>query len=106
MYGVNFPVIARSAFGQRGVYVALVCRSVAAIIWAGTQTYQVSQHTEAPGSQADGKGGQCVQVMLTAIWPSFANFANHLPASANVTSAQLLCFFIFYIIQLPLLWIP
>lgn len=44
--------------------------------------------------------------MLQAIWPSFINFPNHLPASANVTSSQLLCFFIFYIIQLPLLWIP
>lgn len=44
--------------------------------------------------------------MLQAIWPSFASFPNHLPLSANVTSSQLLCFFIFYIIQLPLLYIP
>jgi len=43
--------------------------------------------------------------MLEAIWPFFKTFPNHLPTSAHVTSAQLLCFFIFYIIQLPLLWI-
>lgn len=54
----------------------------------------------------DAQGGLCVQVMLQAIWPSFANFPNSLPASANVTSSQLLCFFIFYIVQLPMLWIP
>ena len=42
LYGINFPVFTRASFGQRGVYIALICRSVAAIVWAGTQTYQVS----------------------------------------------------------------
>ncbi|KAF5374971.1 hypothetical protein D9758_000235 [Tetrapyrgos nigripes] len=90
VYGFNFPVYARASFGIRGTSIAVICRAVAAIIWFGTQTYQ---------------GGQCVQVMLGAIWPSFKSFRNHLPASAHVTSSELLCFFIFYIIQLPLLWI-
>jgi NCS1 family nucleobase:cation symporter-1 len=43
--------------------------------------------------------------MLEAIWPSFASFPNHIPVSSHVTSAGLLCFFIFIIIQLPLLWL-
>jgi NCS1 family nucleobase:cation symporter-1 len=43
--------------------------------------------------------------MLEAIWPSFNHFHNHLPASAHVTSAQLLCFFIFVLLQLPLLYV-
>lgn len=43
--------------------------------------------------------------MIAAIWPSFNNFPNRLPESAHVTSAQLLCFFIFIIIQLPLLYL-
>jgi NCS1 family nucleobase:cation symporter-1 len=89
-YGINMPSFARASFGINGTYVAVVCRSVAAIFWFGTQTYQ---------------GGQAIQVMLQAIWPSFKTFENHLPASAHVTSAQLLCFFIFYLIQLPLLYI-
>lgn len=55
-YGINFPSYARAAFGVYGTFIAVVCRAVAAIIWFGTQTYQ---------------GGQCVQVMLQAIWPSF-----------------------------------
>ncbi|KAH8117261.1 NCS1 nucleoside transporter family [Phellopilus nigrolimitatus] len=89
-YGINFPIFSRASFGIRGVYVALFCRVIAAIFWFGTQTYQ---------------GGQCLQVMLQAIWPSFKKFSNHLPESASVTSSMLLCFFLFYIIQLPLLWI-
>lgn len=51
------------------------------------------------------QGGQCIQTMLQAIWPSFKDFPNHIPASAHVTSAQMLCFFLFIIIQLPLLWL-
>ncbi|KAF8900934.1 permease for cytosine/purines, uracil, thiamine, allantoin-domain-containing protein [Mucidula mucida] len=90
VYGINFPVYARASFGIRGTVVAVVCRAVAAIVWFGTQTYQ---------------GGQCVSVMLGAIWPSFKNMRNHLPPNAHVTSSELLCFFIFYVIQLPLLWI-
>lgn len=43
VYGINFPVFTRASFGQRGVFIALICRSVAAIVWAGTQTYQVSR---------------------------------------------------------------
>ena len=79
-YGINFPSYARTCFGIRGTYLAVICRAIAAIIWFGTQTYQ---------------GGQCVQVMLQAIWPSFKSFPNHLPANAHVTSSMLLCFFIF-----------
>ncbi|SJK98341.1 related to uracil permease [Armillaria ostoyae] len=89
-YGINFPMFSRASFGIRGTAIAVLCRAVAAIVWFGTQTYQ---------------GGQCVEVMLRAIWPSFKSFPNHLSASARVTSSQMLCFFIFYIIQLPLLWI-
>ncbi|KAK0127621.1 hypothetical protein ONS96_007148 [Cadophora gregata f. sp. sojae] len=43
--------------------------------------------------------------MLQAVWPSFKNFPNHIPATSHVTSAQMLCFFLFIIVQLPLLWL-
>ncbi|KAF7310716.1 NCS1 nucleoside transporter family [Mycena chlorophos] len=90
-HGINFPVMARMSFGTIGTLVAVVSRAAAAIVWFGTQTFQ---------------GGQCVQVMLGAIFPSFKKFPNRLPASAHVTSSQLLSFFIFYLVQLPFLWIP
>ncbi|KAK3695922.1 hypothetical protein LTR37_018277 [Vermiconidia calcicola] len=88
--GINFPVYCRSAFGMRGSYAAVFIRGIVAVIWFGTQSFQ---------------GGQCLQTMLSAIWPSFNNFPNHIPASAHVTSVQLLCFFLFILIQLPLLYL-
>ncbi|KAJ6519596.1 NCS1 nucleoside transporter family, partial [Mycena sanguinolenta] len=87
-YGINFAIFARASFGTYGNILAVMCRAIAAIVWFGTQSYQ---------------GGQCVEVMLRAIFPSFKSFKNHLPPSAHVTSSELLCFFIFYLLQLPLL---
>lgn len=88
--GINFPVLTRASFGMRGSYLAVFIRGVVACIWFGTQSFQ---------------GGQCLAVMISAIWPQFDNMPNHLPASAHVTSAELLCFFLFILIQLPLLWL-
>ncbi|KAF8142238.1 permease for cytosine/purines, uracil, thiamine, allantoin-domain-containing protein [Mycena galopus ATCC 62051] len=89
-YGINFPVLARASFGVYGNIIAVLARAISGVMWFGLNTYQ---------------GGQCLQVMLGAIFPSFKSFKNLLPPSAHVTSSQLLCFFIFYIIQLPLLFI-
>jgi NCS1 family nucleobase:cation symporter-1 len=45
--------------------------------------------------------------MLAAIWPSLPRrIPNQLPASSNTTSADLLCFFIFWLLTLPFLAIP
>ncbi|KAK4956882.1 hypothetical protein LTR10_006411 [Elasticomyces elasticus] len=44
-------------------------------------------------------------VVLTAIWPSYANVPNHLPASAGITSQGLLSHFLFWSVQLPFLLI-
>ncbi|KAF6812068.1 NCS1 nucleoside transporter [Colletotrichum sojae] len=90
IFGINFPVLTRASFGLRGSYGAVFVRGVVACIWFGTQSFQ---------------GGQCLQVMIAAIWPSFDSFPNHLPESAHVTSAELLCFFLFIIVQMPLLWL-
>ncbi|KAL4862428.1 hypothetical protein BDV12DRAFT_203075 [Aspergillus spectabilis] len=90
--GVNFPVITRSSWGLRGSKLAVAIRAVVAIFWYGIQI---------------STGGSCVYRMLEAIWPSLSSrIPNHLPASANITSADLLCFFIFWILTLPFLYIP
>lgn len=39
--------------------------------------------------------------MIIALSPSFANFPNRLSPSAGVTSSEMLCFFIFWLIQFP-----
>lgn len=93
-YGIGFPMMMRFTGGAApffdGSKILVAIRGAVCVIWCGTQTYQ---------------GGLCVQSMLEAIWPSFNNFPNHLPTSGGVTSAQLLCFFLFAIFQLPVLYL-
>jgi hypothetical protein len=36
--------------------------------------------------------------MLTAIWPSFATLPNHLPASAGLTTAGMISYFLYWLI--------
>lgn len=43
--------------------------------------------------------------MIRAIWPSYLNIPNHLPASAGITTQQMLSHFIFWSIQFPILLI-
>jgi NCS1 family nucleobase:cation symporter-1 len=51
-------------------------------------------------------GGQCMTVLLTAIWPSFANIPNHIPASEGITTAGMCGFVLYFLLQLPFLCIP
>ena len=39
--------------------------------------------------------------MLKAIWPSLARLPNHLPASANITTSGIMCYFLYWLIQVP-----
>lgn len=39
-------------------------------------------------------GGDVVQVMITAIWPSFARLPNHIPVDQGITTAQMVSFFL------------
>ena len=39
-------------------------------------------------------GGDVVQVMITAIWPSFARLPNHIPEDQGITTAQMVSFFL------------
>jgi NCS1 family nucleobase:cation symporter-1 len=43
--------------------------------------------------------------MLRAIWPSIEHMKNTLPESSHTTSVDLLCFFLFWIISFPFLYI-
>ncbi len=92
-YGIGFPVMMRYTGGAgskfSGSLLLVAVRAIPAVIWFGTQSYQ---------------GSQCIDSMIRAIWPSFKHFPNHLPESAKITSAGLLCFFIFLLIQAPVLY--
>ncbi|KAL3479620.1 permease for cytosine/purines, uracil, thiamine, allantoin-domain-containing protein [Aspergillus californicus] len=86
-YHIGFPVLARSAFGMWGSYFFIFIRAVVCIIWYGIQTYY---------------GANLLSLMFRCMFGhKWVNFANSLPTSADVTSKQLLCFFIVWLMELP-----
>ncbi|EJU01818.1 cytosine-purine permease [Dacryopinax primogenitus] len=88
---VPFPVLNRSSFGFYLSYFSIIGRCILACFWQGIQT---------------ATSGECVYQMIRAIWPSFEDFPNHLPSSANITSANLLAYFIYWAFQFPWVLIP
>ncbi|KIV88983.1 hypothetical protein PV10_08607 [Exophiala mesophila] len=90
-YSIPFPVLVRSMFGMYGSYPVIVLRAFVAAMWTAILCVQA---------------GDFLNNCLTAIWPSFANFPNHLPESAGITSAGLLCFFLYWIGQTILALMP
>ncbi|KAL4786362.1 permease for cytosine/purines, uracil, thiamine, allantoin-domain-containing protein [Aspergillus varians] len=91
VYHVSFPVVCRSSFGVWGSLWPVLNRTVMAIIWYGVQGYI---------------GGQCVTLMIRAIWPSYENLPNGIPESAGVDTKNFLSFFLFWLLSLPALWFP
>ncbi|KAI1769353.1 putative allantoin permease [Hypoxylon sp. FL1150] len=90
-YHVGFPVYVRAAAGVAGSKLFIVVRASVAIIYFATQSYY---------------GGRITSVGLRAIFgSSWEKIPNTLPASAGITSANLLGFFIFWIIQFPFMFI-
>ncbi|KAJ5318451.1 hypothetical protein N7476_004871 [Penicillium atrosanguineum] len=86
-----FPVLARMPFGYYFSYFVVLSRCVLAIVWLGVQTTT---------------GGQCMAVLLTAIWPSFANIPNHIPKDQGITTSGMVAFLLYFLLQLPFLCIP
>ncbi|TVY85419.1 putative permease [Lachnellula suecica] len=88
---IPFTVQARSAYGFYFAYVIIVFRIVISVFWYGIGTYT---------------GAECVQSMIFAIWPRFRNVPNQLPESANITTAFMISYFIYFLICLPFHYIP
>ncbi|KAK7039483.1 permease for cytosine/purines, uracil, thiamine, allantoin-domain-containing protein [Favolaschia claudopus] len=91
IFHVTFPVVARTSFGLYGSLWTTFNRAAMACIWYGVQA---------------SIGGNCVLVMLRAMWPSVNNIPNHLPASSGTTTKDFMCFFLFWLISLPAIWFP
>lgn len=47
-----------------------------------------------------------MSVLLTAIWPSFANIPNHIPDSEGISTSGMIGFLLYFLLQLPFLCIP
>ncbi|KAF2244465.1 hypothetical protein BU26DRAFT_523107 [Trematosphaeria pertusa] len=90
-YAVPFPVIIRSIFGMYGSFPAICIRAFVALMWTAILTVQA---------------GNFLQRCIEAIWPSFIDFPNKFPESAGVTSAELLCIFLYWFCQTGLALMP
>ncbi|KAF7188233.1 putative permease [Pseudocercospora fuligena] len=72
---IPFPIAIRASYGYWLSYFTVITRGILALFWFGVQTAY---------------GAECVTQMITAIWPSYAHLANHLPASARITTQGML----------------
>jgi len=93
---IPFSVAIRASFGYYFAYFAIISRSILAMFWLGIQ---------------GASGAQCITIMVQAIWPSYADYAyggpkNTMPESAGLSTQGFISYFLFWIIQLPLLLIP
>jgi NCS1 family nucleobase:cation symporter-1 len=89
-YHISFPVVTRASFGIWGALWPVFNRAAMACIWYGVQAWI---------------GGTCVQLMISAIWPSFTNLPNGIPSSGTNTR-DFVSFFIFWLCSLPAIWFP
>ncbi|EMC93885.1 hypothetical protein BAUCODRAFT_93813 [Baudoinia panamericana UAMH 10762] len=91
MYHVGYPVICRSVMGMYGSFFFIFIRAVVCIIWYGIQTYYAANLLSV-----------CFRCMFGSSW---VHLANTLPVSAHVTTKQLLCFFLCWLIEFPFCFI-
>ena len=95
-------------FGYYFSYFVVVSRCVLAIVWLGFVHYTHIQSRQqlTLHSVQTVTGGQCVAVLLTAIWPSYARIPNHIPEDQGITTGGMIAFFLYFLLQLPFLCIP
>ncbi|KAK7900658.1 hypothetical protein LTR67_002942 [Exophiala xenobiotica] len=89
-YHLGFPIANRYVWGLYGSSFVIYNRILLSLVWYAVQSWI---------------GGQCVYVCLEAIWPNLEErIPNHIH-STGLTSASFLCYIIFCLISLPLIWI-
>src|SRR5260370_5253800 len=78
-YGIPFPVSVRASFGVRGANVPAILRALVACGWFGIQAWI---------------GGQAIYSMLRIVWPG----------AANLSGSSWICFFLFWAINMVVVW--
>ncbi|SPO07171.1 related to uracil permease [Cephalotrichum gorgonifer] len=88
---IPFPIAARASYGYWLSYFCVISRGILALFWFGVNS---------------AGGGDCVTAIILAIWPSYANIPNHLPARIGVTPQGMCSYLIYWLLQFPLLLVP
>lgn len=91
VHNIPFPAVNRTTFGLFGSLWPVINRAGMACIWWGVQAWL---------------GGECVYVVLHAIWPSTPQIRNIMSPASETTSAVILGFCIYWILSLPTIWVP
>ncbi|TEY44942.1 hypothetical protein BOTCAL_0340g00090 [Botryotinia calthae] len=87
VYHIGYPVVARSVFGMYGSYYFVGARAALAIIWYGVQLFS---------------GASFMSNILRCIFGhNFTDILNHIPESIGITSANMLAFFLFWLVHFP-----
>ncbi|KAF2111505.1 uracil permease, partial [Lophiotrema nucula] len=91
-YHISFPVVNRASFGIWGSLWPVFNRAAMACIWYGVQAWI---------------GGNCVYLMIRAIWNNWRPDAIHngIPNSGTNT-VDFVSFLLFWAISLPAIWFP
>ncbi|OAQ90063.1 uridine permease Fui1 [Purpureocillium lilacinum] len=93
VYHIGFPVVGRASFGIWGSLWPVFNRAAMACVWYGVQAYI---------------GGQCVYLMIRAIWKSGWDRTT-MPGPfdpAASSTPDYVSFFIFWLVSLPAIWFP
>lgn len=85
-----FAVTSRATYGYYGSKFVVISRMVIACFWLSINSYQ---------------GGGFVTQMIGAIWPSYFDLPNALGNSSGTTTRDMLSFFLFWLAQLPLMFV-
>ncbi|WFD28134.1 hypothetical protein MNAN1_003140 [Malassezia nana] len=91
VHNIPFPAVNRTTFGLFGSLWPVINRAGMACIWWGVQAWL---------------GGECVYVVLCAIWPSTPQIRNIMSPASETTSAVVLGFCIYWILSLTTIWVP
>nr|XP_018259521.1 uncharacterized protein I303_07589 [Kwoniella dejecticola CBS 10117]OBR81679.1 hypothetical protein I303_07589 [Kwoniella dejecticola CBS 10117] len=88
---VGFPLWNRTTWGMKASFFPLLNRIALSFTWSATQAWF---------------GGQVLKTLLGSMFPSIYRMHNPFPASTAMDGSDFLCFCLFLIISLPLLYIP
>ncbi|OOF91755.1 hypothetical protein ASPCADRAFT_518179 [Aspergillus carbonarius ITEM 5010] len=91
MYRIPFPVLCRSSFGPWGAFWPTFNRAAMSIVWNGVNVTQ---------------GAQCLYVFLHAIFPSIARIPDRMGSKSSLTTAQMICFLVYWLINCAFLVVP
>ncbi|TYJ56555.1 hypothetical protein B9479_002802 [Cryptococcus floricola] len=87
---VPFSIASRASLGFYFSYFAVISRLVLGLLYFGINTFI---------------GASCTLICLEAIWPQLKTYPNAIPTSQGVASNKMIAYFVFWIIQFPLVMI-